>query len=331
MLLTVVNGMMAMKNKLLRILLLVAVVIGITAVVMYRDQLDASALQTWIEQADAAAPLLFMFVYIIGTVLFFPGSVLTLLGGALFGPIAGTFYNLTAATIGAMLSFLIARFLASDWVSHKTGGGLKQLITGVENEGWRFVAFVRLVPLFPFNLLNYALGLTRISFSQYSLATYIFMLPGALAYTYLGYIGREAATGGEDLVQKIMLALALLAIVSFLPRIVSNMRKGPMLSVAELKQRLDAQEEILLLDVRTAEDYVGEQGHIAGSTLIPVEELAQRSDELNDYLEKPIAIICRTDKRSARAARLLAQKGFADVHVVKMGMTDWINSGYPVE
>jgi uncharacterized membrane protein YdjX (TVP38/TMEM64 family) len=320
-----------MKNKLLRILLLVAVVIGIFAVVIYRDQLDAAALQAWINQAGAAAPLLFMLIYIIGTVLFFPGSVLTLLGGALFGPVAGTFYNLTAATIGAMLSFLAARFLASDWVSNKTGGRLKQLITGVENEGWRFVAFVRLVPLFPFNLLNYALGLTRISFSQYSLATYLFMLPGALAYTYLGYIGREAATGGEDLVQKIMLALALLAIVSFLPRIVGNLRKGAMLSVNELKQRLDAQEEILLLDVRTAEDYVGEQGHIAGSTLIPVEELTLRTDEIIDYMEKPIAIVCRTDKRSAKAARLLTQKGFADVHVVKMGMTGWIENSYPVE
>lgn len=329
--LTVASGMMIMNTKLLRLLLLVGVVVGIASVIVYRDQLDAAALQAWIEQAGAAAPLLFMFVYILGTVLFFPGSVLTLLGGALFGPVAGTFYNLTAATIGAILSFLVARFLASDWVSNKTGGRLKQLMTGVENEGWRFVAFVRLVPLFPFNLLNYALGLTRISLGQYSLATYIFMLPGAIAYTYLGYIGREAATGGEDLIQKVMIALALLAIVSFLPRIIGSLRRGAMLSVIELKQRLDANEDILLLDVRTAEDYVGEQGHIPGSTLIPIEELAQRTDELNDYLEKPIAIVCRTDKRSIKAARLLAQKGFADVHVVKMGMTDWIKNGYPVE
>ncbi|MBE9515633.1 MAG: TVP38/TMEM64 family protein, partial [Proteobacteria bacterium] len=244
-----------MNNKLLRALLLLSIAIGIAAVISYRDQLDVSALQSWIEQAGAAAPLMFMLIYVIGTILFFPGSVLTLLGGALFGPVAGTFYNLTAATIGAMLSFLIARFLASDWVTSKTGGRLKQLINGVENEGWRFVAFVRLVPLFPFNLLNYALGLTRISFMQYSVATYIFMLPGAIAYTYLGYIGREAATGGEGLIQKSMLALALLAIVSFLPRIIGSLRKGATLNVTELKQRLDANEDLLLLDVRTTEDY----------------------------------------------------------------------------
>ena len=99
----------------------------------------------------------------------------------------GTVYNLTGATLGAALAFLIARYLASDRVARKTGGRVKQLIDGVENEGWRFVAFVRLVPLFPFNLLNYTLGLTRLRLLPYVIASYLFMLPGAIAYTYLGY------------------------------------------------------------------------------------------------------------------------------------------------
>lgn len=320
-----------MKNKLWKFLLLVFIVAGITLVVTYRDQLDAAAIQNWIEEAGNAAPLLFMFVYIVGTVFFFPGAVLTLLGGALFGPVLGTAYNLTAATIGAMLSFLVARYLASDWVEKKTGGKLKQLMNGVESEGWRFVAFVRLVPLFPFNLLNYGLGLTKIKFAHYSIATYIFMLPGAIAYTYLGYIGKEAATGGEGLIQKAMLALALLGFVAFLPRIIGSIRKGAMLNVSVLKQRIDSGDDILLLDVRTAEDYDGEQGHIAGSTLLPLEQLEQRIDELNDYYEKTVVCICRTDRKSAKAAQILAEQGFADVHVAKMGMTDWIKNNYPVE
>ncbi len=320
-----------MKNKLWKIMLLVFIVAGITLVVFFRDQLDATAIQNWIEEAGNAAPLLFMFVYIVGTVFFLPGAVLTLLGGALFGPVLGTVYNLTAATIGAMLSFLVARYLASDWVEKKTGGKLKQLMNGVENEGWRFVAFTRLVPLFPFNLLNYGLGLTKIKFSHYSITTYIFMLPGAIAYTYLGYIGKEAATGGEGLIQKAMLALALLGLVAFLPKIIGNIRKGAMLSITRLKQRLDEGEDFLLLDVRTAEEYDGEQGHIAGSTLLPLEQLEQRIDEISDYYEKMVVTICRTDRKSAKAAQILAEKGFADVHVVKMGMTDWIKNNYPVE
>ncbi|MFV9615138.1 MAG: VTT domain-containing protein [Gammaproteobacteria bacterium] len=320
-----------MKNNIWKFIVLVFIVAGITLVITYREQLDATAIQSWIEEAGSAAPLLFMLVYIVATVFFFPGAVLTLLGGALFGPVLGTFYNLTAATIGSMLSFLVARYLASAWVEKKSGGKLKQLMNGVENEGWRFVAFARLVPLFPFNLLNYGLGLTKIKFAHYSIASYIFMLPGATAYTYLGYIGKEAATGGEGLIQKAMLALALLALVAFLPRLIGSIRKGAMLSITDLKQRIDAGEDILLLDVRTAEDYDGEQGHIAGSLLLPLEQLEQRIDEISDYSEKPVVTICRTDRKSAKAAQLLAEKGFADVHVAKMGMTDWIKNRYPVE
>ena len=318
-----------MKNNLARLFVLSIVLAGIGVVVTYREHLDATALQSWIENAGAAAPLLFMLIYIVGTVFFFPGSVLTLLGGALFGPVLGTLYNLTAATIGAMLSFLASRFLASNWVANKTGGRLKQLINGVEGEGWRFVAFVRLVPLFPFNLLNYALGLTRISFTQYSIATYIFMLPGAIAYTYLGYIGREAATGGEGLIQKGLLALALLAVVSFMPRMIAAIRRGPAIDIAELKQRID-NNNALVLDVRTATDFIGEQGHIENAVNIAVEELPARMNELSEFIERPIAIVCRTDKRSAKAALILTQQGFHDVHVVRGGMTKWLEAGLPV-
>lgn len=320
-----------LKNNRWRFLLLLVVLTGISLVLINRDQLDASGIQHWLDQSGSAAPLLFMFIYIVATVFFLPGAIITLLGGALFGPVLGTLYNLTAATIGAMLAFLIARYIAADWVEKKTGGRLKQLMKGVENEGWRFVAFTRLVPLFPFNLLNYGLGLTKIKFSHYAIASYIFMLPGTVAYTYLGYIGKEAATGGEGLIQKILLALALLALVAFLPRLFGSIRRGAMLNVEELKRRMDHGEDILLLDVRSIEDYNGEQGHIAGSLSLPLSQLEQQITEVDDYYEKMVAIICRTDQQSLKAAQLLTQKGFADVRVVKMGMTDWIKHHYPIE
>ncbi|MBL3591695.1 MAG: VTT domain-containing protein [gamma proteobacterium endosymbiont of Lamellibrachia anaximandri] len=312
-----------MRSKALRWLLFALLVTGIALAILYRDHLDAAALQLWVQQADTAAPLLFMVIYAIGTVFFLPGSVMTLAGGALFGPVLGTLYNLTGATIGAVLAFLIARFFTSNWVEQKTGGRLKQLKEGVENEGWRFVAFVRLVPLFPFNLLNYALGLTRIRLTHYLIATYLCMLPGALAYTYLGYAGREAVAGGEGLIQKAMLALALLAVVAFLPRIIGRLRQGPTLGIDELNKRLNKNDELLLLDVRSANDYQGELGHIAGSRNIPLEALESRLTELSPYLEKPIALICTTDRRSKKAARILGNQGFADVHVVTGGMTQW--------
>ena len=321
---------MPVKNNIARLLLLAVIVVGIAFAVIYRDQFDAAALEQWVQDAGLAGPLVFMLIYAIATVFFLPGSVLTLAGGALFGPVLGTFYNLTGATIGALLAFLVARYLASDWVEQKTGGRLKQLKQGVEGEGWRFVAFVRLVPLFPFNLLNYALGLTRIRFSHYLIATYLFMLPGAIAYTYLGYAGREAIAGSEGLIQKALLALALVGLVAFLPRLIGRLRRGPMMGVVQLKEKLDQQQDVLVLDVRTAADYIGEQGHIANSKNIPVEDLGSRLDELTEDVERPIAIVCRTDLRSAKAARLLARKGFTDVHVVKGGMTDWNQEGYEV-
>jgi uncharacterized membrane protein YdjX (TVP38/TMEM64 family) len=103
---------------------------------------------------------------------------------------------------------------------------MQQLVAGVEREGWRFVAFVRLVPLFPFNLLNYALGLTRIRLSHYIITTFIFMAPAGAAYTYLGYAGRELAGAGEDVVRKALLALAAIVTVAFMSRLLMQRRQA---------------------------------------------------------------------------------------------------------
>ncbi|MEE8342630.1 MAG: VTT domain-containing protein [Gammaproteobacteria bacterium] len=318
-------------NRLIRILLFIGLVVAVTLALVYRNHFDATALRAWVQDAGAVAPLLFMLTYALAAVLFLPGLVITLAGGALFGPVLGTFYNLTGATLGATLAFLVARYLASDWVTQKAGGRIKRLINGVEGEGWRFVAFVRLVPLFPYNLLNYALGLTRIRLMEYVVATYIFMLPASIAYTYLGYAGREAVAGGEGLIQKGLLALGLLALVAFLPRLIGSLRRGVMLSVADFTRRLETGDGPLILDVRTADDFIGEQGYITNARNIPVDDLPQRMGELEDYLERPIAIVCRTDKKSIKAALLLSEKGFADVHVVRGGMTKWHEEGLPVE
>ncbi|MEG3639133.1 TVP38/TMEM64 family protein [Magnetococcus sp. PR-3] len=206
-----------MKKRAIQILILVVLLGGIALASLYRDQLDPEALENWVQSFGWLAPLVFGVVYVLATVLFLPGIVITMAGGALFGPVWGTLYNLTAATIGAGIAFILCRYLMREWIESKAKGMAKKLLDGVEQEGWRFVAFTRLVPLFPFNLLNYAFGLTRVSFWSYLLASWLFMLPGTAVYTYLGFVGKEAATGGEGLMQKGLLALAMLALVSFLP------------------------------------------------------------------------------------------------------------------
>ena len=322
------------RRTLIRIALFIALAAGIAMAYAYRDLMNVAALESWVKNAGALGPLLYMALYAIATVLFLPGAVVTLAGGALFGPLWGTLYSLTGATAGATVAFLIARYLASDWVHRKAGGWAKQLIEGVEQEGWRFIAFVRLVPLFPFNLLNYALGLTRIGLLAYVVGSYVFMFPGALAYTYLGYAGREAVAGGEGLIQKGLLALALLSVVAFLPRLVKRLRgtvAAGKLSSAELKQRLDRRDEIAVLDVRSEADFTGELGHISGAFNIPLDELPRRLGELEAHRHTPLAVVCRTSRKSGEAVQLLRDAGFERVLLVDDGMVGWQKQGFAVE
>lgn len=209
-----------------RIILMLLITSGIVTALVFRDQLSVEQLTAWVRQLGWLAPLVFIACYAIATVFFLPGLLFTLAGGVLFGPLYGTLYNLVGATIGATLAFLTARYIAYDWVTQRTGNRLQQLLKGVEEEGWRFVAFVRLVPLFPFNLLNYALGLTRLRLSHYIITSFIFMAPGGAAYTYLGYAGREVAGGGEDFIKKALLALAVIATIAFASRLLMRIRRN---------------------------------------------------------------------------------------------------------
>ena len=119
--------------------------------------------------------------------------------------------------------------------------------------------------------------------------------------------------------------------MAFLPRLVERLRQGPAMTIQDLKGRLDSGEGILVLEVRTAADSVGEQGHIQGALNLPLEEfpvrLADPQSPLAADLERPIALVCRTDRRSAKAAALLARRGFAQVRVVQGGMTAWLAQG----
>jgi len=239
---------------------------------------------------------------------------------------------LLGATLGATLAFLLARYLAADWVARKAGGLLKRLIEGVDAEGWRFVALVRLVPLFPFNLSNYALGLTRIPLQHYVIATLLFMVPGVVAYTWLGHAGRGALTGEADWVRYGLFALALLAAIALLPRLVGRMRGSfTWIEPKELKRRLDGGEGVTVIDVRGPDEFTGSFGHIAPARNIPIAELESRLAELAGLERAPLVLVCRTDKRSATAAGTLRAAGFTQVSVLRRGMEQWTDAGLPVE
>ncbi|MBF0628478.1 MAG: VTT domain-containing protein [Magnetococcales bacterium] len=203
-------------------LLLIAAIAGM---LLNRDTLDATRLEMWVRDWGWMGKPAFVGIYALATLLFLPGSLLTLTAGALFGPWLGGLLSLLGATLGASLSFLIARHLAGAWVTEKAGEKLTRLLNGVDAEGWRFVAFTRLVPIFPFNLLNYALGLTRIRFLPYALTSLICMIPGGMAYAWLGHAGRAATTGDVEAIRAGLWGLGLLTLALLLPRWIKHSRK----------------------------------------------------------------------------------------------------------
>ena len=134
-----------------------------------------------------AAPLIFMLVYTIAPAVLLPGLPLSLAAGFLWGPVWGVVFAITGATAGASLSFLLARYLLGDIVRKRVAASRWQwLEESVARHGWRAVAFVRLVPVFPFNVVNYLFGLTPIAFGQYLWSTFVFMLPACIAFVAFG-------------------------------------------------------------------------------------------------------------------------------------------------
>jgi len=182
---------MIRRVTLIRLALLLLLATGIGWMLAHRDLLTPESIGPAVLALGFWAPIGFILVYAAATVLFFSGAILSLVGGALFGPIWGTAWNLAGATLGATIAFLLARTVAGEWVARRVGGRLRSLAEGVTAEGWRFVALMRLVPLVPFNLLNYALGLTGVSLPAYVLASAVCML--VLGETFLtGRLGPAA-------------------------------------------------------------------------------------------------------------------------------------------
>ena len=154
----------------------------------------------WVDGLVNLGPVVFIVGYAGATVAFVPGSVLTLAAGAIFGLFRGTVFVMLGATVGSALAFLIARYIARGPVENRLGGNERfaAIDHAIGREGFKIVLLLRLSPVFPFNLLNYSLGLTKVRFVDY-LGASIGMLPGSLLYTYYGKLAGDVAqiaTGG---------------------------------------------------------------------------------------------------------------------------------------
>ena len=323
---------MIRRVTLIRLALLLLLATGIGWMLAHRDLLTPESIGPAVLALGFWAPIGFILVYAAATVLFFSGAILSLVGGALFGPIWGTAWNLAGATLGATIAFLLARTVAGEWVARRVGGRLRSLAEGVTAEGWRFVALMRLVPLVPFNLLNYALGLTGVSLAAYVLTSAVCMLPGAIAYAWLGHAGRSAATGDTAGLRYGLFGLGVLAMIAFLPRLFRRFhaQEPKWIESGELQRRISAGDSITLVDVRQPDEFTAPPGHLPRAVNVPLSELAGRIPELAEH-KQPIVIVCKTDRRSARAATELLAAGLKDVAVLRGGTDGWHQRGLTLE
>ena len=173
------------------------------------------AMKGWIGGLGIWGPVVLALVYVVATVLFVPGTILTLAAGALFGLVVGTITVSIGSTLGAALAFLIARYVARDKVAaiagrHRNFGAIDRAI---DEGGWKIVAMLRLSPAIPFNMQNYLYGLTPVRFWPCVVTSWLAMLPGTFLYVYLGHV-TGAAVGADrerTTAEWVMLAVGLLA------------------------------------------------------------------------------------------------------------------------
>jgi uncharacterized membrane protein YdjX (TVP38/TMEM64 family) len=205
-----------------------------SAIIKFSDQVNISAIRQIVEQVGIFAPMVFIGIYILVIVCSMPAAPLTMAAGLIWGPIWGTIFSLIGAMSGASIAFLIARYIASEWVQQNAGKIGQKILNGIKHNSWKFVAVIRLVPVFPFAITNYAFGVTAISFRSFWFASIIFMAPGAFAYAYLGSLGDDVLQGDfKNIITKILLVIGMFALLACIPWLLKLFNQKELLSDLE--------------------------------------------------------------------------------------------------
>jgi uncharacterized membrane protein YdjX (TVP38/TMEM64 family) len=218
-----------MKKGKLAIGFIVSLLIGAGLLLGQKGLFSTEALLSLLRTYPVAAPLIFMLIYAIAPALFLPSIPLSFAAGFLWWSIWGVVFAMAGATAGASVSFFLARYLLSDVVRKRFAAAQWHWLEGkVAKHGWKAVAFVRLIPVFPFNVLNYLLGLTPIPFVQYLWSSLVFMLPACIAFVAFGSSLNELILKGN--IRGLLLGIAVAVLALLLVMILkARFRKiGPM-------------------------------------------------------------------------------------------------------
>ncbi len=204
-----------------RVALVLLIVAGIAAVAVYHRSLDADSIALAIAHYPAA-PLLFLAAHVIGSLIFFPRTVLAVAAGAAFGVWWGTLWAALGSVVGAVAGFLLARYVNDGLVDLESMKRFGPVLLRAERGGWRAIAVLRLIPVIPHALSNYALGLTRVPLGAYAVGSLLGQLPMTIACTDLGAAGETLAAGKTGWVAPTLIGLAALVLSALLPRLVAR-------------------------------------------------------------------------------------------------------------
>ncbi len=208
------------------LILFIAFAIYLVRFSPFAELFTARRLGTYLESAGVWAPVLFVFFYAAGVCLFVPGTLLTALGAALFGPYRGFVFVWTGAMIGAGLAFLIGRYLGRDFAASLIGDRLRRFDDAIERNGFAAVLYLRLV-YFPFTPMNFGMGLTKVRFRDYMAGTGLGILVGTFIFTFfVGTIKDVWASGRwEELLSwQVFLSVALFVFSFFIPKLLKMAR-----------------------------------------------------------------------------------------------------------
>jgi uncharacterized membrane protein YdjX (TVP38/TMEM64 family) len=212
------------KFKALVLLAFIVGAIGLIRFTPVRDYLTVNALSALLESAGGWAPLFFVMVYAAGVCLFVPGTLLTGLGAAIFGPYWGFLWVWIAAMIGSAAAFVIGRTLGREFAASLIGDRLKKYDDAIERNGFATVLYLRLV-YFPFTAMNFGMGLTRVRFVDYMAGTGLGIIVGTFIFTFfIGTIKDVWASGNwaELISFKVFFSIALFVFSFFIPKIIKR-------------------------------------------------------------------------------------------------------------
>jgi uncharacterized membrane protein YdjX (TVP38/TMEM64 family) len=204
------------KRQLAKWLIVAVVILAIIWLSRSVFEVDANSIRNWILSFGIWAPLIYIVIYTVRPLIFFPASVLSIAGGLAFGAWMGTIYTIIGATLGALLSFYVASTLGKSLVKKQWSGNAAKIQSQMEQNGFLYVLMFRLIPVINFDVVSYLAAIAKVRFSSFALATVIGIIPGTFAYNFLG----SSFVSGNPKI--IALAIAVFIVLTVVPILIRN-------------------------------------------------------------------------------------------------------------